>query len=110
MSCGSVGTTGPIGVGGRFTPKPFWLMLIRRPSSPRKCGLRASRAAWQRILTAEIVERWHGGPFATFLHAVESLAGLWPRMRAAGSSHTRSYRRILTRKNSSATSARAATP
>jgi hypothetical protein len=47
--------------------------------------LRASRAAWQRILTAEIVERWHGGPFATFLHAVEAVAGLWPRMRAAGS-------------------------
>ena len=46
--------------------------------------LRSSRAAWQRILTAEIVERWHGGPFATFLHAVESLAAFWPRMRAAG--------------------------
>jgi hypothetical protein len=47
--------------------------------------LRASRTAWQRILTSEIVERWHGGPFATFLHAVESIIAFWPRMRAAGS-------------------------
>jgi energy-coupling factor transporter ATP-binding protein EcfA2 len=47
--------------------------------------LRASRTAWQRILTSEIVERWHGGPFATFLHLVESIIAFWPRMRAAGS-------------------------
>jgi energy-coupling factor transporter ATP-binding protein EcfA2 len=47
--------------------------------------LRASRKAWQRILTSEIVERWHGGPFATFLHLVESIIAFWPRMRAAGS-------------------------
>ncbi len=46
--------------------------------------LRSSRAAWQRILTGEIVERWHGGPFAMFLHAVQSIAAFWPRMRAAG--------------------------
>ena len=46
--------------------------------------LRASRSAWQRILTSEIVERWHGGPFATFLHAIESIVAFWPRMRAAG--------------------------
>jgi energy-coupling factor transporter ATP-binding protein EcfA2 len=46
--------------------------------------LRASRTAWQRILTSEIVERWHGGPFATFLHIVESIIAFWPRMRAAG--------------------------
>jgi hypothetical protein len=46
--------------------------------------LRASRTSWQRILTAEIVERWHGGPFATFLHVVESIIAFWPRMRAAG--------------------------
>ena len=46
--------------------------------------LRASRSAWQRILAGEIVERWHGGPFATFLHMVESIIAFWPRMRAAG--------------------------
>jgi energy-coupling factor transporter ATP-binding protein EcfA2 len=46
--------------------------------------LRASRSDWQRILTSEIVERWHGGPFATFLHMVESIIAFWPRMRAAG--------------------------
>ena len=46
--------------------------------------LRASRSVWQRILTSEIVERWHGGPFATFLHAVESIVAFWPRMRAVG--------------------------
>ena len=46
--------------------------------------LRASRSDWQRILTSEIVERWHGGPFATFLHLVESIIAFWPRMRAAG--------------------------
>ena len=46
--------------------------------------LRASRTAWQRILTGEIVERWHGGPFASFLHVVESIIAFWPRMRAAG--------------------------
>lgn len=46
--------------------------------------LRASRTAWQRILTSEIVERWHGGPFASFLHVVESIIAFWPRMRAAG--------------------------
>ena len=45
--------------------------------------LRASRTAWQRILTSEIVERWHGGPFASFLHVVESIIAFWPRMRAA---------------------------
>ena len=46
--------------------------------------LRASRTAWQRILTGEIVERWHGGPFASFLHVFESIIAFWPRMRAAG--------------------------
>ena len=45
--------------------------------------LRASRTAWQRILTSEIVERWHGGPFASFLHVVESIIAFWPHMRAA---------------------------
>jgi len=47
--------------------------------------LRTSRPAWQRILTDEIVARWQGGPFATFLHAVAALGGLWPRLRSAGS-------------------------
>jgi len=47
--------------------------------------LRASRPAWQRILTDEIVARWQGGPFATFLHAVATLGGYWPRLRSAGS-------------------------
>jgi len=46
--------------------------------------LRTSRAAWQRILSEEIVDRWHGGPFATFLHAVAAMGSFWPRMRSAG--------------------------
>jgi len=47
--------------------------------------LKASRPAWQRILTDEIVARWQGGPFATFLHAVAALGAFWPRMRSGGS-------------------------
>ncbi|MFN5757793.1 MAG: GTPase domain-containing protein [Planctomycetia bacterium] len=35
--------------------------------------LRASRSAWQRLITDELVDRWHGGPFATFLHIVAAL-------------------------------------
>ena len=46
--------------------------------------LKSARAAWQRILTAEIVDRWHGGPFAMFLHTVASIGSIWPRMRVAG--------------------------
>ena len=46
--------------------------------------LQASRTDWQRILTSEIVERWHGGLFASFLHVVESISSFWPRLRAAG--------------------------
>jgi hypothetical protein len=46
--------------------------------------LKTSRAAWQRILADEIVDRWHGGPFATFLHAVAAVGSIWPRVRAAG--------------------------
>jgi len=46
--------------------------------------LRTSRAAWQRILSDEIVDRWHGGPFAAFLHAVAAVGSFWPRMRTAG--------------------------
>ena len=46
--------------------------------------LGSSRAAWQRLLTDEVVERWHGGPFAAFLRGVAALGRLWPRVRAAG--------------------------
>jgi len=46
--------------------------------------LRTSRAAWQRILSEEIVDRWHCGPFATFLHAVAALGSFWPRLRSGG--------------------------
>jgi hypothetical protein len=46
--------------------------------------LRTNRSAWQRVLTDEIVERWHGGPFAMFLHTVAAIASFWPRVRSAG--------------------------
>jgi energy-coupling factor transporter ATP-binding protein EcfA2 len=46
--------------------------------------LRASRGAWQRLVTDEVVDRWHGGPFATFLHALAALAALWNRVRPGG--------------------------
>ncbi len=46
--------------------------------------LRDSRPAWQRIMQDELVERWQGGPFATFLHTLASLGALWPRLRAGG--------------------------
>jgi energy-coupling factor transporter ATP-binding protein EcfA2 len=46
--------------------------------------LRTSRSAWQRVLTDEIVERWHGGPFAMFLHTIAAIASFWPRVRSAG--------------------------
>ena len=46
--------------------------------------LRTSRSAWQRILTDEIVDRWHGGPFAMFLHTVAAVIAWLPRVRAAG--------------------------
>jgi energy-coupling factor transporter ATP-binding protein EcfA2 len=46
--------------------------------------LRAGRQAWQRLLTDELVDRWHGGPFALFLHAVAALSSLWPRGRTFG--------------------------
>jgi len=55
--------------------------ILARSVSAR---LRSSRTAWQRILTAEIVDRWHGGPFASFLHVVEALAAWWPKVRATG--------------------------
>ena len=46
--------------------------------------LRASRGAWQRLVTDEVVDRWHGGPFATFLHVLAALAALWSRVRPGG--------------------------
>ncbi len=46
--------------------------------------LRASRNAWQRLITDEFVDRWHGGPFAMFLHTVAAIGSFWPRVRSAG--------------------------
>jgi energy-coupling factor transporter ATP-binding protein EcfA2 len=46
--------------------------------------LRASRAAWQRLVTDEVVDRWHGGPFATFLHVLAALGSFWTRVRPGG--------------------------
>ena len=46
--------------------------------------LRAGRLAWQRLLTDELVDRWHGGPFSLFLHSVAALSSLWPRGRGFG--------------------------
>ncbi|MFM7107350.1 MAG: hypothetical protein ACKOZU_01875 [Planctomycetaceae bacterium] len=46
--------------------------------------LRADRVAWQRVIADDVVGRWHGGPFAAFLHVVAALGSLWNRMRPAG--------------------------
>jgi hypothetical protein len=46
--------------------------------------LRTNRAAWQRLLTDEVVDRWHGGPFAMFLHTVAAIGSFWTRIRPAG--------------------------
>ena len=46
--------------------------------------LRDQRHGWQRLVTDEIVHRWHGGPFATFLHVVAAVAALWRRVRPGG--------------------------
>ncbi|MEI6241384.1 MAG: GTPase domain-containing protein [Planctomycetia bacterium] len=46
--------------------------------------LRASRSAWQRLITEELVDRWHGGPFAMFLHVVAAIWSFWPRLKSAG--------------------------
>jgi hypothetical protein len=32
----------------------------------------------------ELVERWQGGPFAMFLHALAGLGSLWPKLRGGG--------------------------
>ena len=46
--------------------------------------LRAGRSAWQRLVADEVVERWHGGPFATFLHVTAAVGSLWRRLRPSG--------------------------
>jgi energy-coupling factor transporter ATP-binding protein EcfA2 len=46
--------------------------------------LRAGRSAWQRLIANEVLDRWQGGPFATFLHVIAALGSLWQRMRPAG--------------------------
>ena len=43
--------------------------------------LRANRSAWQRLIAEDVVARWHGGPFASFLHAIAALGSLWSRVR-----------------------------
>ena len=43
--------------------------------------LRSERGAWQRIIADDVVGRWHGGPFAAFLHVVAAIGGLWNRVR-----------------------------
>ena len=43
--------------------------------------LRANRSAWQRLIADDVVARWHGGPFATFLHVIAALGSLWNRVR-----------------------------
>jgi len=46
--------------------------------------LQTNRAAWQRLLTDEVVDRWHGGPFAMFLHTVAAIGSFWTRVRPGG--------------------------
>lgn len=46
--------------------------------------LQANRTAWQRLLTDEVVDRWHGGPFAMFLHVVSAIGSFWTRLRPGG--------------------------
>lgn len=46
--------------------------------------LQTSRTAWQRLLTDEVVDRWHGGPFAMFLHVVSAIGSFWTRLRPGG--------------------------
>jgi len=43
--------------------------------------LRANRSAWQRLISDDVVGRWHGGPFASFLHVLGALGSLWQRVR-----------------------------
>ncbi len=46
--------------------------------------LRAGRTAWQRLVADEVIDRWHGGPFAGFLHVTAAVGSLWRRMRPSG--------------------------
>ena len=46
--------------------------------------LKDQRHGWQRLVTDEIVHRWHGGPFATFLHLIAAIGALWHRVRPGG--------------------------
>lgn len=46
--------------------------------------LQTNRTAWQRLLTDEVVDRWHGGPFAMFLHTVSAIGSFWTRLRPGG--------------------------
>lgn len=46
--------------------------------------LTTHRHGWQRLVTEEIVDRWRGGPFATFLHVMSAVTALWNRVRPAG--------------------------
>jgi energy-coupling factor transporter ATP-binding protein EcfA2 len=46
--------------------------------------LQDQRHGWQRLVTDEIVHRWNGGPFATFLHVVAAVGALWHRVRPGG--------------------------
>lgn len=46
--------------------------------------LRDQGHAWQRLVAAEIVDRWQGGPFALFVHALDALGSLWQRTRLGG--------------------------
>ncbi len=46
--------------------------------------LQTNRTAWQRLLTDEVVDRWHGGPFAMFLHTMAAIGSFWTRLRPGG--------------------------
>ncbi len=48
--------------------------------------LRSSRSSWQGVLTEEVIDRWHGGLFPLFLHALAAIGSFWPRMRSVGGS------------------------
>ena len=43
--------------------------------------LRANRSAWQRLIADDVVARWQGGPFASFLHVIAALGSFWNRVR-----------------------------
>jgi energy-coupling factor transporter ATP-binding protein EcfA2 len=43
--------------------------------------LRGNRSAWQRLIGDDVVARWHGGPFAGFLHVLSAVGSIWNRVR-----------------------------